>query len=177
MEKETMIKLLQQNYAQLIEQVSQLNDDALLHAPAGKWNALQQVDHLIKSVAPVNMAFGLPSFILSWKFGKANRPSRTYDALVDRYHIKLQAGGRASAPFVPAPAIAVADKERLLQQLNKLTNKLARKTYRYKEFALDKYILPHPLLGMITLREMIYFTAYHASHHGKSIERGLISLA
>lgn len=175
MEKEAMIELLQQNYAQLIEQVSQLDERALLHAPTDKWNALQQVEHLIKSVAPVNRAFGFPSFILSMKFGLANRPSRTYDALVDRYHIKLQAGARSSAPFVPAPQIAVSEKERLLQQLNMLTDKLARRTLKYKEFALDKYILPHPLLGMLTLREMIYFTAYHASHHGKSIQHGLVS--
>jgi len=176
MEKEAMVQLLQQNYAQLIEQVSQLDDRALLHAPAEKWNALQQVDHLIKSVAPVNTAFKLPGFILSWRFGVANRPSRTYDALVDRYHIKLQAGGRASAAFVPAPEIAVTEKQRLLQQLEQLTNQLARRTSRYREYALDKYILPHPLLGMITLREMIYFTSYHASHHGKSIQHGLVSL-
>jgi hypothetical protein len=177
MEKEAMIALLQQNYAQLVEQVSRLDDRALLHAPTEKWNALQQVDHLIKSVTPVNMAFGLPSFVLSWRFGVANRPSRSYDALVDRYHIKLQAGGRASAAFVPAPEIAITEKERLLGQLDKVTGQLVRRTAKYKDFALDKYILPHPLLGMITLREMIYFTAYHASHHGKSIEHGLISLA
>lgn len=176
MEKEAMIQLLQQNYAQLIEQVSQLNDRALVHAPGEKWNALQQVDHLIKSVAPVNRAFGLPSFILSWRFGVANRPSRTYDALVDRYHIKLQAGGRTSAPFVPAPDIVITEKEKLLRHLDKLIAQLARRVHKHKEYALDKYVLPHPLLGMITLREMIYFTAYHASHHGKSIQHGLISL-
>lgn len=177
MEKEAMIALLQQNYAQLVAQVSQLDDRALLHAPTEKWNALQQVDHLIKSVTPVNMAFGLPSFVLSWRFGVANRPSRSYDALVDRYHIKLQAGGRASAAFVPPPEIAATEKEKLLLQLDKVVSQLARRTTKYKDFALDKYILPHPLLGMITLREMIYFTAYHASHHGKSIQHGLVSLA
>lgn len=177
MEKEAMIALLQQNYAQLVAQVSQLDDRALLHAPTEKWNALQQVDHLIKSVTPVNMAFGLPSFVLSWRFGVANRPSRSYDALVDRYHIKLQAGGRASAAFVPPPEIAATEKEKLLLHLNKVVSQLVRRTAKYKDFALDKYILPHPLLGMITLREMIYFTAYHASHHGKSIQHGLVSLA
>lgn len=177
MEKEAMIALLQQNYAQLVTQVSQLDDRALLHAPTEKWNALQQVDHLIKSVTPVNMAFGLPSFVLSWRFGVANRPSRSYEALVDRYHIKLQAGGRASAAFVPPPEIAATEKEKLLLQLDKVTRQLARRISKYKDFALDKYILPHPLLGMITLREMIYFTAYHASHHGKSIQHGLVSLA
>lgn len=176
MEKEAILQLLQQNYAQLIEQVSQLDDRALLYAPTDKWNALQQVDHLIKSVAPVKKAFSLPNFILGWRFGYANRPSRTYDALVDRYHIKLQAGGRASAAFIPGPDIPVSEKDRLLSQLDAEVRQLIKKTSRYKEFSLDKYILPHPLLGMITLREMIYFTAYHASHHGKSIEHGLVSL-
>lgn len=177
MEREAIAKLLQQNYLQVISQIQQLNDQQLLHAPPEKWNAIQQLDHLIKSIAPVNMAFGIPRFILSWRFGVANRPSRTYDALVDRYHIKLQAGGRASGNFVPPATIDPSQKEVLLGKLEKLSTQLANKTIRYNESALDKYILPHPLLGKITLREMLYFTAYHASHHGKSIQHGLVSLS
>jgi hypothetical protein len=177
MEREAIAKLLQQNYLQVISQIQQLNDQQLLHAPPEKWNAIQQLDHLIKSIAPVKMAFGIPRFILSWRFGVANRPSRTYDALVDRYHIKLQAGGRASGNFVPPAAIDPSQKEVLLGKLEKLSTQLASKTIRYNESALDKYILPHPLLGKITLREMLYFTAYHASHHGKSIQHGLVSLS
>ena len=176
MEKEAMLALLQRNYAQLIDQVSGLDKPALLHAPSQKWNALQQIDHLVKSLVPLNRALGLPFFVLRWKFGVANRPSRSYDALVDRYHIKLQAGGRASAAFVPPPVIDVSEKGKLLEQLDKQTQKLIHRTSKYKEFVFDKYILPHPLLGMVTLREMIYFTTYHASHHGKSIEHGLVSL-
>ena len=32
---------------------------------------------------------------------------------------------------------------------------------------LDHYLLPHPLLGKITLREMLFFSAYHIQHHTK----------
>ena len=170
MEKEALAQLLQQNYLHVIDQIRNLSDRELLYAPKDKWNALQQLDHLIKSVAPVNMAMGLPKFVLSWRFGIANRPSRSYDALVDRYHIKLQAGGRASGAFVPPLQISLADKEVLLKKLQWLVQKLVRKTLRQSELSLDRYILPHPLLGKLTLREMLYFTAYHASHHGKSIE-------
>lgn len=176
MEKEALAHLLQQNYLQVIQQIRALNDRELLHAPKGKWNALQQLDHLIKSVAPVNLAMGLPMFVLSWRFGVANRPSRTYDALVDRYHIKLQAGGTASGAFVPPAELDPANKEVLLKKLQVMVEKLARKTLKQSEIALDKYILPHPLLGKLTLREMLYFTAYHASHHGKNIQHGLVSL-
>jgi hypothetical protein len=34
-------------------------------------------------------------------------------------------------------------------------------------------ILPHPLLGKITIREMLYFTAYHVQHHENIIKRDL----
>lgn len=176
MERETLAQLLQQNYLHVIEQIRNLSDRELLYAPKDKWNALQQLDHLIKSVAPVNMAMGLPKFVLSWQFGIANRPSRSYDALVDRYHIKLQAGGRASGAFVPPMQLDPADKEALLNKLQSIVQKLVRKILRQNEVSLDRYILPHPLLGKLTLREMLYFTAYHASHHGKSIEHGLVLL-
>lgn len=176
MEKEVLAQLLQQNYLQVIQQIRQLSDRELLYAPKGKWNALQQLDHLVKSVTPVNMVMGLPKFVISWRFGIANRPSRTYDALVDRYHIKLQAGGRASGAFVPSVQVDPADKEDLLKNLQEQVQKLARKTKKLNEVALDKYVLPHPLLGKLTLREMLYFTAYHASHHRKNIEHGLVSL-
>jgi hypothetical protein len=35
----------------------------------------------------------------------------------------------------------------------------------WNEEDLDTIRLPHPLLGKITAREMIYFTLYHAKHH------------
>jgi hypothetical protein len=30
---------------------------------------------------------------------------------------------------------------------------------------LDNYLVKHPLLGRITLRELCYFTIYHTQHH------------
>jgi len=54
-----------------------------------------------------------------------------------------------------------------------LVNSLSHKTIKQSETALDLYILPHPLLGKITLREMLYFTAYHVYHHQTIVERDL----
>jgi hypothetical protein len=172
MNKEQIAELLRNNHAKFIQQIQQLNDADLLFAPEGKWTAAQQLDHIVKSVSPVNMAIGLPKFILKWKFGVANRPSKTYEALVEKYSRKLQEGGKASGRFVPEPIGADA-KERLIATLTKLVNQLAHRTEKYSEEALDKYILPHPLLGRLTLREMLYFTAYHVEHHGELIRKGL----
>ena len=34
---------------------------------------------------------------------------------------------------------------------------------------LDRYRLPHPLLGKLTVREMLFFTVYHNYHHVRSV--------
>lgn len=174
MKKEELVTLLQNNHTQFILQIQALTDADFTYAPEGKWTAGQQLDHIIKSISPVNMAMGLPKFILQWKFGTANRPSRSYEALTEKYNLKLQEGGKASGRFIPLPA-SVHQKDDPLKQLSLLVKKLCRKTEKYSEEALDKYILPHPLLGKLTLREMLYFTAYHVEHHRQLVIRGLES--
>jgi hypothetical protein len=100
-------------------------------------------------------------------FGTANRKSRSYEELVARYHSKLKAGGRASGRFVPPPKTDSVEK--LSANLSKVVQALARRIDRFSETQLDQLILPHPLLGKLTLREMLYFTIYHVQHHQKQL--------
>ncbi|QLH34686.1 MAG: DinB family protein [Cyclobacteriaceae bacterium] len=58
-------------------------------------------------------------------------------------------------------------------RLTKEVNRLAAKLNRFSEAELDLYILPHPLLGKLTLREMIYFTCYHVQHHQELTTKNL----
>ncbi len=39
----------------------------------------------------------------------------------------------------------------------------------WREEDLDRYVLPHPLLGKLTLREMLCFTLYHNYHHVRNV--------
>ena len=57
----------------------------------------------------------------------------------------------------------------LINEIDKLVTKLDELT----ENELDKYIFPHPLLGKLTLREMLYFTIYHVRHHEELTKRNL----
>ena len=173
MTKEAIATMMGAQYAEFIYFIEQLSEEELLKAPEGKWNALQQLDHLVRSTAPVNMAMGLPKLVLSWRFGKSNRPSKTYEELVQKYITKLQAGGRASGRFVPGPAIGIERKAALIQQMQTIIRQLQHRIHHQKETALDTYILPHPLLGKLTLREMLYFTAYHVLHHLTLVKKGL----
>ena len=75
----------------------------------------------------------------------------------------------ATGQFRPKSFVA-ADKKRLLDQYTAYSEKLERLINRLSENELDKYILPHPLLGKLTLREMMFFTIYHTQHHSTSLK-------
>ena len=76
----------------------------------------------------------------------------------------LGAGGKASKPFIP-PIIKFEKKYELIKKYDEQKQKLISKIEKQSEVDLDKYILPHPLLGKVTLREMLYFTIHHNEHH------------
>jgi hypothetical protein len=141
-----------------------LNKEQFETAPDGKWSAGQNLDHLIRSIKPLQLAYSLPKFILWILFGKANRPSKNYEVLVAKYKVKLAAGGRASGPFIP-PDISFEKKSGLIKKYENQKKKLVAKIEAQDEEDLDRYILPHPLLGKVTLREMLFFTVYHNEHH------------
>jgi len=142
--------------------------EARLHvSESGKWNAVQLMDHIRISVKPVRLALRLPKFMLRI-FGTANRPSRTYEALVERYQTKLREGGRAPGRFVPSKQSASPDQ--ISKELIELVNGISQSLESFTETELDTYLLPHPLLGKLTLREMMYFTIYHVGHHEQQLK-------
>jgi hypothetical protein len=172
MTKTELKQNLTNNHQAFVDYVNILSTDEFLYAPADKWTAAQQLDHIYKSVKPLTQGMGYPKFVLKWKFGKANRPSRTYDEVVAKYNSKLALGGRATGQFVPA-VIGVDKKEMLNKLILDSVQKLNTRLDRFSESEMDTMILPHPLLGKITLREMMYFTMYHVAHHEAIIKRDL----
>ncbi len=172
MDRQEIIQHLTTNHQSFVDYMLNLSDNEFLHHPPGKWSSGQQLDHIYRSVKPVTMAFGLPDFFLRLAFGKPNRPGRTYDELVKKYHTKLQAGGAASGRFIPKP-VSVSDRLTLAKSLILNVGKLCFLVDKCKEEELDRLLLPHPLLGKLTLREMLYFTIYHVEHHLAITKRNL----
>ena len=167
MSKAELQKNLISHCASFIATLKQLPKEELQFSRNGKWSPAKQLDHLVRSVAPVKLAFSLPTFLLRLYFGVANRPSRSYDELVAKYHAKLKAGGSASGRFVPPDKLVPIEARS--EKLSNLTQSLSDKIGSFTEEELDRYILPHPLLGTLTLREMVYFTIYHSQHHQKQV--------
>jgi hypothetical protein len=174
MNKDEILHRLHFSHARFINQITVLPDSVYVRSINSKLTPGQQLEHIIKSVSPVNLAFGLPGFLLRILFGKANRPSRTYEELVEKYHAKLATGYKAPTAFVPKP-ISVHYRERLPKKLRALVYSVMYRGDSFSEKQLDTLLLPHPLLGKLTLREMLYFTIYHAEHHEKQVLQNLPS--
>jgi len=162
---------LRNNHASFVHLIGQLNGEQLKRSHPHQWNPAQQLEHIYLSVRPVLLAFQLPRFIPRLLFGTAKQKSRDYDTLVRDYQAKLQQGGKSPSTYVPA--ITVNSVKRLLQ-LEKAIDQLCHIIDRLTEEELDHYLLPHPLLGKLTMREMLYFTIYHVTHHHRQVEKNLL---
>ena len=164
--KQELIKGLERATIEFTAFISSISPDLFFSQPQDKWSIAQNVIHLTKAARLTALAYRLPKFIVRLYTGKPNRPSRSYDELVAKYKLKLQQGGKASGPFIPKAPPAGQTKEMILdsfrQVMQKLTNAIER---NWTDEKLDNYLAPHPLLGKLTLRELIYFTIYHTEHH------------
>ncbi len=138
-------------------------------ALADAWSPAQNLDHLIKSAKPVVTALRLPKFMLRRMFGTAQQSSRTYAEIQAIYVAALARGGQASGRFVadsvPDATDAAAYQQHVLRTWDKTLTRLVRQVQRWSEHDLDQYVLPHPLLGKLTVREILFFTVYHSQRH------------
>jgi len=139
-------------------------DDRFETGPEGKWTAGQHLDHLIRSAKPLALGMKAPRIALKAQFGTAERPSMEYGDLVAKYEAALGAGGAASGRFVPK-APSLRDKPKLLAAYRKEGERLIKAAMKWSESDLDRYVAPHPLIGNLTIRELLYFTIHHTHHH------------
>jgi hypothetical protein len=151
-------------------------DTASFFRPIGaSWSPADTVRHLTKSTRPVAKALTAPKLFLRFKFGKPRRPSVSYEELCTRYRALLAAGGQAG-PFAPS-SHRESDPEvwrrGILESHAQVQRDLKQAIGRWSEGNLDTLQLPHPLLGNLTVREMLFFTLYHQRHHIDVVARHL----
>lgn len=170
MNKEDIANLLEEKHQKLFSWLEQQDIELWETGPEGKWTTGQQVLHLLQSIKPLNTALSLPKFVLKFKFGKSNRVVRDYDAIKNRYLERLEeAKGITFKGSQNMKVSPLKEKQYLLNRLQVENKKLQHKTKKWSDSDLDTYILPHPLMGKMPVREIIMWTAYHVEHHTKTL--------
>ena len=133
------------------------------------WSASDNVDHLIKAHKPIARALKLPKITLRAMFGKPSSTSITYEELCQIYRDEIAKGAQASGRYLPnqenPDSNAETKKGELLDQFSKASAELVLAIEKWDNKELDVYLLPHPILGKLTIREMVFFTIYHNLRH------------
>jgi DinB superfamily len=170
MTKQEIIEQTNKEFEKIKSITATMDDTLFFTKPTNKWSVADNVKHLLISTNISALAFWLPKFLVRWIGGTPNRPSKTYDELVNKYTLKLAEGGVATGRFVPKLNKDLTSKDSLLKQWNKVsTHYLSSLEKNRTEQDLDNFLIKHPLLGKITLRELCYFTIYHTQQHIKII--------
>lgn len=148
--------------------------EGFFEEPAGKWSIAQNLQHLIISTKSATAAYAIPKFLVRLFGGRPNRASRSYPALIEKYQAKLAAGGKAQGRYIPKHFKPNTNKDELINNWRQFTAiYLQALRKNWKDAQLDKYIVKHPLLGKITLRELCYFTIHHTDHHLSIVQQRL----
>ena len=170
MHKDDIILKLEEKHQTLLNWLKNQEEDKWELGPENKWTTGQQALHLLQSIKTLNNALSLPKFFLKYRFGKSNRDVRDYDTIVNRYHERLEdVQGRTFGPSQNMKIPKLNEKRYLLDRLQIENKKLQYKTNKWTDKQLDSYILPHPLMGKMPVREIILWTAYHVEHHTNTL--------
>lgn len=137
------------------------------------WSPAEHVRHLTRSMTPLLPVLRLPRVALRVMFGSADAPSRSYEQIEALYAAALAAGG-AAGRYAPSPERAdgsVVRRDAIMDNHSETLRGLTQTMEKWPESQLDAYRLPHPLLGKLTVREMMLFTLLHNQHHVDVCER------
>ncbi|MEM8891658.1 MAG: DinB family protein [Bacteroidota bacterium] len=168
--KEAIIQGAKAGFIQVEEWIYDQDDEKFNMGPKGKWTTAQHLDHLIIVNKQLKKGLGVPKVFLRYKFGKPNRPARTYDVIVGKYKEKLA----NLPPDFTNPSIQLtnlaANKQEYLQAYKKSSDAFLKKLSKWKDKDLDWYLLPHPLMGRMLVREIMLWSVYHTQHHLKNLK-------
>lgn len=162
--KEEIIEKIGGSATEVTEWLTQQATEKFTKGPKSKWNTSQHLDHLHQVVLQLNRALLIPKFLLRWRFGKPNRPGRKYKAIVARYQEKLSlVKGNLTPPG--GKKHSVADKPKMIENFQLQIQRMQKGLEKWTEEELDQYLIPHPLLGKMTVREILMWMVYHHYHH------------
>jgi hypothetical protein len=166
MDKIAIGDLLETKHKILFDWIAKQPEDIWEKGPDEKWTTGQQIQHLVDSLQLLNNALSYPRFLLKYKFGLCNRQIRDYETVAKNYQKKLIDNNNKAKIFnkkLKKPTLQ--ERNRLLTRLQIQSKKLQYKTMKISDKNLDTLLIPHPLMGKMTIREIIMWTAHHTEHH------------
>ena len=170
--REDILENLDKIVASLTEFYGNISPEIFFELPNdGGWSPEKNLRHLIKSTQPIYLGLIFPKFTL-YLFGLRKKKSMSMIQVQKAYLEKLNSG-RGAGVFTPIGNNLKVDPElqkKMIYDFITLFAKYKKQIAQWKDQDLDNYNLPHPILGNITVREMILFSLFHLFHHTEKLE-------
>ncbi|MFM9989350.1 MULTISPECIES: DinB family protein [Flavobacterium] len=150
--------------------------DRAIHLPnptisvKGKWSVAQNVEHINIGLLRVSNYLALPKSNIETNFGLSERASASNETIVKVFKNALENGIKATASFIPELNLNT-NIEVLVNEGKNLLATFISNLQNWTEEELETYNCPHPVLGKITVREILYFTIHHVQHHNETITK------
>jgi len=162
---------LTDNHQTFIDYVHSLDEDEFIHIKDDKWSAGQQLQHLLLCLQPISKALASADFIRE-KFGVLDRSSVSYDTVIANYKTGLRNGGKSPERFLPN-AVNYEERKDIAEELQNTLATITGHLNNYSDSELDSLVLPHPFLGALSIRELLYLMSYHPLHHLEQVKTNL----
>jgi len=140
-------------------------DQRFILGPEGKWKTSGHLDHLTQTAEMVVKGLRMPKLVLRWKFGKTNRPIRSYDEVAQRYNERLSKVPAGVTSPMTIRDFSIKEKSKCVDAFEQAGKKLSETAVKWSDKKLDAVLLPHPLMGRMPVRELLMWTSYHNYHH------------
>lgn len=134
----------------------------------GKWSVCQNVQHITIALLRVSNFLALPKFRIKSDYGLSERVSTNSESMFKLFRNSLEKGVNTTEAFMPEANLETSFKE-LVKQGNDRLGMFISNLKNWSEEELEMYNCPHPVFGKMTVREILYFTIYHAQHHNETI--------
>jgi len=170
--REEIKSALKESFEKVKAELKALPKQAYHYSPIDKWSSAENLSHLIQSVYPVASGLNKPKIIFR-AYGISKTGSRTYEELEEVYREAIkQPIDLVDTDYAPQTE-ALEDVEKMLSNWQMIGEKFENRVDKWSEKDLDKYRVPHPLLGKLTIREILFFTNFHNLIHLDIIQQRL----
>lgn len=168
--KTSIFEGLKESFQLVEESIAGLDAAACQQGFKGKWNIAQQLGHLRLSNQPVLKGLHFPKDQLMARFGRLERAAHSYLGLKIFYQQTLKEKQVKAPPRFEAEIDANYSVEQALSSWRDLEAAFQEVAAQWTEEELDTYTMMHPAIGLLSVREMLFFVIYHNAHHLLQIE-------
>lgn len=152
---------------------SSIPDEAFFDGDDAAWSPAHHLSHVTRSNLLVTRGLKAGSALPAHASGR----SRTHGGILAVYRTGLVAARETLKRTNPVPPTVEtgATRDRLVAEYANAARGLREASAAWSEADLDARAMRHPLLGMVSTREMLLFILIHDRHHLDGVREALAS--